>query len=58
VADSRDDRSVDTGSRIGLNAVASSGFIPWPLAFTSFALILVTKLPLALPAGRGLERRG
>ncbi len=36
-------------------AIANSGFIPWPLALASFALVLATKLPLALLAGRLLE---
>lgn len=38
-------------------AVANSGFIPWTLALASFALVVATKLPLALLAGRMLERR-
>lgn len=38
-------------------AVANSGFIPWSLAVASFALVLATKIPLALVAGRLLERR-
>lgn len=40
----------ERGGQLGLHPAR-------PLAFTSFALILVTKLPLAVPAGRGLERR-
>jgi hypothetical protein len=36
-------------------AIANSGFIPWLLAFASFALVLGTKLPLALLAGWLLE---
>jgi hypothetical protein len=38
-------------------AVANSGFITWPLAFASFVLVVATKLPLALLAGRMLEPR-
>lgn len=38
-------------------AIANSGFIPWSLAFASFALVAVTKLPLALMGGWILERR-
>ena len=37
-------------------AIANSGFILWPLAFASFALVLVTKIPLAIIAGRLLEK--
>lgn len=37
-------------------AVANSGFIPWSLAVASFALVVVTKLPLALAAGWLLDR--
>jgi len=37
-------------------AIANSGFIVWPLAFASFVLVLMTKLPLAYLAGRLLER--
>ena len=37
-------------------AIANSGFIPWRLAFGSFALVIATKMPLALLAGRWLER--
>jgi len=37
-------------------AIANSGFIPWSLAIASFVLVLLTKLPLALLAGRLLER--
>ena len=36
-------------------AIANSGFIPWELAFASFVLVLATKLPLAVLAGRWLE---
>jgi hypothetical protein len=36
-------------------AIANSGFIPWKLAFASFALVLATKLPLALLGGYLLE---
>ena len=36
-------------------AIANTGFIPWPLAFASFALVFATKLPLALLAGWILE---
>ena len=39
-------------------AVANSGFIPWKLALASFALVLATKLPLAVLAGRLLEPEG
>lgn len=38
-------------------AIANSGFIPWPLAIASFGLVVATKLPLALAAGRILETR-
>lgn len=38
-------------------AIANSGFIPWSLAFASFALVAATKLPLALMGGWILERR-
>ncbi len=37
-------------------AIANSGFIPWRLAVASFVLVLGTKLPLAVLAGRLLER--
>ena len=37
-------------------AVANSGFIPWKLALASFALVLATKIPLALLAGRLLNK--
>lgn len=36
-------------------AIANSGFIGWELALASFALVLATKLPLALAAGWVLE---
>jgi hypothetical protein len=36
-------------------ALANSGFVPWNLALASFGLVLGTKLPLALLAGRLLE---
>jgi hypothetical protein len=36
-------------------AIANSGFIPWKLAFASFALVLATKLPLAVLGGWMLE---
>lgn len=36
-------------------AVANAGFVPWSLALASFALVLVTKIPLALAAGWILE---
>jgi hypothetical protein len=38
--------------------IANSGFIPWRLALASFVLVLATKLPLAVLAGRliGSER--
>ena len=38
-------------------AIANSGFIPWRLALVSFALVLATKMPLAMLAGRLLHRR-
>lgn len=38
-------------------AIANSGFIPWRLALASFGLVLVTKIPLALLAGKLLERK-
>ena len=37
-------------------AVANTGFIPWKLAFASFALVLATKIPLALFASKLLDR--
>jgi hypothetical protein len=37
-------------------AIANSGFIVWRLALASFLLVLGTKLPLAVLAGRMLER--
>ncbi|PCI77563.1 MAG: hypothetical protein COB20_07565 [SAR86 cluster bacterium] len=36
-------------------AIANSGFVVWPLAFASFALVLVIRLPLAYLAGSLLE---
>ena len=36
-------------------AIANSGFIPWRLALASFVLVLATKLPLAVLAGRLLD---
>ncbi len=36
-------------------AIANSGFIPWKLALASFVLVLATKLPLAVLAGRLLD---
>ncbi len=39
-------------------AIANSGFIPWRLALASFALVLATKLPLAVLAGRLLDPAG
>ena len=36
-------------------AIANSGFIPWKLALTSFILVLITKLPLAILAGKLLS---
>ncbi len=44
-----------TGGIVTYFAIANSGFISWTLAFASFALVLATKLPLALLAGRLLE---
>jgi hypothetical protein len=38
-------------------AIANSGFVPWRLALASFLLVLATKLPLAVLAGRMLERK-
>jgi hypothetical protein len=38
-------------------AIANSGFIPWRLALLSFLLVLATKLPFAVLAGRLLEPR-
>lgn len=37
-------------------AIANSGFIPWKLALASFALVLVTKVPLAILAGKLLYK--
>jgi hypothetical protein len=37
-------------------AVANSGFIPWKLAFASFILVLITKLPLSILAGKMLVK--
>jgi hypothetical protein len=37
--------------------IANSGFIPWSLAFASFVLVVATKLPLSVLAGRMLETR-
>lgn len=39
-------------------AIANSGFVPWTLAFASFALVLGTKLPLSLLAARIPEPAG
>ncbi len=36
-------------------AIANSGFIPWKLALASFFLVVITKLPLAILAGRMLK---
>ena len=36
-------------------AIANAGFIPWKLALASFVLVLATKLPLAVLAGRLLD---
>ena len=36
-------------------AIANSGFIPWTLAVSSFALVLATKLPLAFLGARLLD---
>ena len=36
-------------------AIANSGFLPWKLAQVSFVLVLGTKLPLAVLAGRQLD---
>jgi hypothetical protein len=44
-----------TGGIVTYFGIANSGFIGWPLAFASFGLVLATKLPLALLAGRLLE---
>lgn len=38
-------------------AIANSGFISWDLAFASFFLVLGTKIPLALIAGRLLSAK-
>ena len=35
-------------------AIANSGFIPWKLALASFFLVIITKLPLAILAGKML----
>ena len=43
------------GGIITYLAIANSGFIPWSLAFASFALVLGTKLPLAFLAAHLLE---
>ena len=37
-------------------AIANSGFIPWDLALASFILVLATKVPLAILAGKLLYR--
>ncbi len=37
-------------------AVANSGFVPWSLGVASILLVLLTKVPLALLAGRMLAR--
>lgn len=36
-------------------AIANSGFIPWELALASFALVLVSKLIVALIAGKWID---
>ncbi len=36
-------------------AIANSGFIPWKLALASFLLVIITKLPLAILAGKMLK---
>ena len=36
-------------------AIANSGFIPWKLALASFILVIITKLPLAILAGKILK---
>ena len=36
-------------------AIANSGFVPWKLALLSFVLVIGTKFPLALLAGRMLD---
>lgn len=38
-------------------AIANSALVPWRLAFASFALVILTKMPFALLAGRLLEPR-
>ena len=38
-------------------AIANSGFIPWKLAFASFALVLVTKIPLSIWASNLLMNK-
>ena len=45
-----------TGGITTYFAIANSGFIPWRLALASFVLVLVTKIPLALQAGRWLDK--
>lgn len=37
-------------------AIANSGFISWRLALASFVLVLITKIPLSLLAGRMIEK--
>ena len=37
-------------------AIANSGFIPWKLAIASFILVISTKIPLAILAGKLLTK--
>ena len=37
-------------------AIANSGFIPWKLAIVSFILVISTKIPLAILAGKLLTK--
>ncbi len=45
-----------TGGITTYFAIANSGFILWQLALASFVLVLITKIPLALLAGKLIER--
>jgi hypothetical protein len=45
-----------TGGITTYFAIANSGFILWKLALVSFILVLATKIPLALLAGKLIEK--
>ncbi len=45
------------GGVVTYMGIANSGFIPWKLAFASWALVLGSKLPIALMCGKMLEPR-